>query len=765
MTLARIHFVLLALAVGTLPLRAQTPNPLWETELTHLGYQGRPPATVAHLSPVSASSFTWAYQQGVVFTNQDTVAFYFVVYDAPSGNSESHASGTLGSFRFVAIFLNARNGELIKQLDWALPPDVNPANPPSLFAAERGRFIVVLGQTINLYSADFKLLARSVGRDGINPLVSPSGESLLLRSFHGRSVQYDLLDTEKLSVLRSWNEPVGDSLPAVGSFWGDRFTWIARSTLYVKTPTAKAKRVLAGRPGYCDHILKSSDGELHNAPGCDTQDNVLTVPGDLCGGWRLIGKDLLAGVVCTGDDKLLTVSTEGKMAHEFNLSLEQPDGPAIPSQNGKRFAFPTLRWGLATNNTPDQMTARVFDLESVNPLLTLNVPADKDASRGFFYGDFGDTRFGWGGLALSPDGSLLAVKSGGAVRVYSVPEKAPSSPCVSKNCEDSTAASSAQPLQPRLAALPASPLVERMLSWFPADTESVIGVMGPRQMPKVSRDPNGHLSAERSSNGLRDTFQQVFLAMILNSRVEFKDAHVAAAMEGSRGFRGPKGLGMAPYEGAAIAVFSDDITNQAAEFIKSSASTAVRTEQIEGQRVAVFQDKYEEDIWTTFVAFPRPDVIVVASDENFLRETLARIGGAQGKRALPDVLPEWKHVDTHAEFWALRHHSGPLAENAALPDCGVAYSTSEKATGIAFSYSPGMSNLATIDFLSDNEETLHCIQKGIFNINERGVAEMHAQYNEVQPGVLEGSYSLDQIESSTYFVIMLETLLGHSIVI
>ena len=50
--------------------------------------------------------------------------------------------------------------------------------------------------------------------------------------------------------------------------------------------------------------------------------------------------------------------------------------------------------------------------------------------------------------------------------------------------------------------------------------------------------------------------------------------------------------------------------------MKNSASTMVRTEEIKGKRVAVFKEKSEEDILTTYVTFPKSNVAVVATDEN-----------------------------------------------------------------------------------------------------------------------------------------------------
>jgi hypothetical protein len=275
----------------------------------------------------------------------------------------------------------------------------------------------------------------------------------------------------------------------------------------------------------------------------------------------------------------------------------------------------------------------------------------------------------------------------------------------------------------------------------------------------MSRDAEGHLSLVSSAD-VRDFVKQYFLLLLLGMEKQFNDAQIAAAMEGSRRFRPPHGLGMGIYQGGLIAVFKDNITARAAAFLKDSASTMVRTDQIEGQRVAVFQNKSEGTTVTSYVAFPKPNVAVLATDEDYLRDVLARIGGKPGDRALPDTLPEWKHVDATAEFWALRHSPAADVCSVLPPGC---HSASQKPIGITFSFSPGASKLATIDYLSADEDTLRCIQKELFPRTERGVAEMHAQYSEAQPGVLEGTYNLEEIESAESFIFVLEALVGHPI--
>jgi hypothetical protein len=57
----------------------------------------------------------------------------------------------------------------------------------------------------------------------------------------------------------------------------------------------------------------------------------------------------------------------------------------------------------------------------------------------------------------------------------------------------------------------------------------------------------------------------------------------------------------------------------------------------------------------------------------------------------------------------------------------------------------------------------NAFQKTYFAEHGPALTEMHVRYREPEPGAVEGSYDLDQTESTSYFVFVLEALLGHAI--
>src|SRR5262249_43102388 len=136
-------------------------------------------------------------------------------------------------------------------------------------------------------------------------------------------------------------------------------------------------------------------------------------------------------------------------------------------------------------------------------------------------------------------------------------------------------------------------------------------------------------------------------------------ATVKLLVEGSRRFRPPTGLGLMRYEGAMIAVFEHDIDDRIATSLHKGAT---QTETIAGRRVSLFEVRFENDDWTIYVTQPRPDVLISATDRGYLAELLRRIDQHARERALPDSLPEWKHIDPTARLWGVRHYDVKDAE-------------------------------------------------------------------------------------------------------
>src|SRR5271170_5890978 len=201
--------------------------------------------------------------------------------------------------------------------------------------------------------------------------------------------------------------------------------------------------------------------------------------------------------------------------------------------------------------------------------------------------------------------------------------------------------------------------LNQVLDWLPADTETVLGANGP-----FAWDPKTLSNAPPSQEHLTTAELEMQSSMLPLTLLNFKNGGVgefiqgktvSLAIEGSRRFRPPSGLGLMRYEGCLVIVFIPTVSLDGAAFMRAAANSAVRFEEHNGTRVAVFEEESENDTWTTFVGFPRGNVAVVATNLDYFVTLLDRMRGTTGTRALPQELSEWKYLKTNAPVWGMRH--------------------------------------------------------------------------------------------------------------
>jgi len=310
-----------------------------------------------------------------------------------------------------------------------------------------------------------------------------------------------------------------------------------------------------------------------------------------------------------------------------------------------------------------------------------------------------------------------------------------------------------------------------VLSWLPNDTETLIGANGPYRFPDLDqRSDDDATQPELTSTELELQMRSLPLALfgLKNGILQkgLKDRMVSFAVEGSRHFRPPTGLGEMLYEGCAIAILASATSLDRESFMNSAANSATRFEEIAGVRTAVFEERLEEDVWTIFVAFPRSNIVLAATNEDYLRTVLERMGGNTGPRALPEALPEWKYANTRAPLWGLRHYqkleassdpTSPFAEAAEFAD--------DLAVGLTFSFEPAVRRTATVVYLSANKNSRQLFQDylGGADADSASPREFQIRFREPAPGVLEGSATLSLKEMSYRFIFGLMGMLGHAI--
>ena len=320
-------------------------------------------------------------------------------------------------------------------------------------------------------------------------------------------------------------------------------------------------------------------------------------------------------------------------------------------------------------------------------------------------------------------------------------------------------------------AVPPSEDMQKILSWLPADTETIFVANGPFNLPDLSPREFAPGAHAESPDDLKEDFEAIPLSLIgfknglLANRLQGQK--VLVALEGSRHFRSPTGVGESPFEGCSLALFARDVSDRVGPFLKDSISMGQHSEQIEGQQVVVFNEQMESDVWTILVDSPQPDLVLACTSRDYLRTLLIRMRGARGAMALPDNLPEWKYVDAHARFWAIRHFDKAQAADDPTSPFGGKKSANipdEQAIGLTFHFDPYKSRDATVIYLSGGTGISKQLRESrLAGGDNPAAAPLDIEFRELSPGVVSVTYYLEDLEGINLFRFILSAMLGHAV--
>jgi hypothetical protein len=133
-------------------------------------------------------------------------------------------------------------------------------------------------------------------------------------------------------------------------------------------------------------------------------------------------------------------------------------------------------------------------------------------------------------------------------------------------------------------------------------------------------------------------------------------------VSGARSFEGVSSFGGLRSEGCAILIFENDLGEAAREWTESLRKGARAVRALVGREVFVFPSVTVMEPWVkqapwqgTYLVLLKPNTVLCATSDRYLESVLRRVDQAPEVRALPDGLPEWKHVDFDAPAWMLRH--------------------------------------------------------------------------------------------------------------
>jgi len=178
----------------------------------------------------------WTRQQGVRFlTNEALVVYQVQRSENQTELKKRNPSGGGGSFRLKLSIFDVHSGKALKQMD--IPASSEAA---SVIPTHDGSFIVRTGESVALYSADFRPLKsiqlpmrHSSGQEWWDVDVAPSGKTIFLAHQlasreEGSKTELDILDGDSLesvghlsvSHLNSWS--AGDEFIASADPYRER---------------------------------------------------------------------------------------------------------------------------------------------------------------------------------------------------------------------------------------------------------------------------------------------------------------------------------------------------------------------------------------------------------------------------------------------------------------------------------------------------------------------------------------------------------------
>jgi hypothetical protein len=296
--------------------------------------------------------------------------------------------------------------------------------------------------------------------------------------------------------------------------------------------------------------------------------------------------------------------------------------------------------------------------------------------------------------------------------------------------------------------------VEEVLWWLPEDTQTVVVAHGP-------------FDKERFLD------QREFLAqLLLDSEAEegpLAGRSIALTVKGGRRFRSATTLGAWLYEGADIVIYDKPLGDAGAAYKKSLMGPEgfhledvdIKVEKIRGHDVIITREKAWDDVWTTYVTQPSPNVLIQATDRSYLTEMLARIEHKSKTRALPAHLPEWKVLDVTKAIWAIRHYDlKDLAQDHTSPRSIM---DDEQGIGLVFEFGAAKSRVATVKFLTGHGDPLKAAKSVWFHPEENLTPVIRSG----GPGVVDIAMTIEgpagRRKSSEMFFFVLRALLGFGV--
>ena len=301
-----------------------------------------------------------------------------------------------------------------------------------------------------------------------------------------------------------------------------------------------------------------------------------------------------------------------------------------------------------------------------------------------------------------------------------------------------------------------------VLDWLPTDTQTLIVAAQPFVIPAQEPDVDSGGPSPVDFLGLYalgrlGEFPALYQALTGHT--------VKFALSGVREFQSFSGLGLGPYDGCAVIVFSEPL---GASF--SSAASGLPKENWDGATVLHLSTERQGSLRSAperlnlFVIELGSNILAAATDRDSLRYVLERRNGHQTDRALPDALPEWRVVDVTAAAWAMRHYKHTNDGRTREGVLSLGYKeelNDQEAVGVVYNAQP-VGRTQKVYCLSHNQQAGELARQR-WELKEEGLVTPRVSRR--FDGVVEVVVPTPSAQASGVFDLLLLTSLGYAIAI
>lgn len=355
-------------------------GPAWKFDLRSVGFTGFAP-----------KQEQWGLNlrlNPICFISDDVLIATFITREEVTTLARRDQPGELLPLRLHGIFLDAATGQVRNTKEWSI---TRPRG--GIIAAGEGRFVVLTPEISALYSPKFEQLKTlslsSEQRSHLWDLYpSPSGKSLLAE-YHYPDALYQWIDTNSLQPQPAWKD---ERLPSAVSISDGELTFFSQE--FMKSQNVYVNRVIVKSRTGGERVICHETGQ-----------------GASCGIPHFLNNELLALWMPHGVSVLPKAGGNPLLAASFHDD-EWIGQLFYPSSDGNRFAVTvwTHKGGSAFLDIDYHAVLKrivVYDLPSQHVAFTLDAKQQKIRTVS--------------GVALSPDGSLMAILTDGVVEVYQLP--------------------------------------------------------------------------------------------------------------------------------------------------------------------------------------------------------------------------------------------------------------------------------------------------------------------------------------------------------